>query len=107
MKVGDTVEVKPTWCSKFYDRYWGYDLHGEKGEITEVLSRNGEIEYYRVKFPTITIWDQDNPECQFLNPNHPTHAPIFSLHHRTAAHHRPMPAAYKVCNYRRIGTRRG
>ena len=62
MEINDVVRVKKTWQSKFYDRYWGCELHGERGVIVDIIGYKGEIEGYRVKFPAITIWDEDNEE---------------------------------------------
>ena len=67
MKIKDIVRVKRTWHSDFYDRYIGCELHGEKGEIVEVISHNGETEGYRVRFPKIIIWDNDNQEIPIQN----------------------------------------
>jgi len=60
MKVGDTVRVKQSWHSDHYDRYWGCELHEEKGKIVDIIGSNEKIEGYRVQFPAITIWNQDN-----------------------------------------------
>jgi len=62
MKKGDIVEVKQNWHSDYYDRYYGCELYGEKGEIVGVLPLNGQVQGYRIKFPAITIWDDDNKE---------------------------------------------
>jgi len=60
VKRNDTVRVKQTWHSDFYDRYIGCELQGEKGKIVDTLQEDGEIVGYRVKFPVITIWDDEN-----------------------------------------------
>jgi len=62
MKINDFVRVKHSWHSEHYDRYYGCKLHGEKGTIVDIIAHNEEIEGYRVQFPAITIWDQDNKE---------------------------------------------
>jgi len=60
MKVKDIVRVKRTWHSDSYDRYIGCELQGEKGKIVGILLQNGETQGYRVMFPVITIWDDEN-----------------------------------------------
>ena len=62
MRIKDVVRVKRTWHSDHYDRYWGCELQGEKGQIVGILLQNGELQGYRVRFPAITVWDDDNRE---------------------------------------------
>ena len=64
MKKGDVVRVKNSWQSYNYDRCIGYDLHGETGVIVEILSAKDKVDGYRVKFPAITIWNEEGKEKQ-------------------------------------------
>jgi len=67
MKIRDTVRVKNSWHSRLYDRYWGCELQGEKGKIVDTIWQNGQVVGYRVRFPKITIWDNDNQEIPIQN----------------------------------------
>ena len=67
MKRNDTVRVKQTWHSDFYDRYIGCELQGEKGKIVDITRYNGEVVSYRVRFPKIIIWDDENQEIPIEN----------------------------------------
>lgn len=62
MNINDVVRVKSSWQSKLWDRYWGSELHGEKGKIVDIIGHNGQVEGCRVMFPAITISDEDNKE---------------------------------------------
>ena len=66
MKIKDIVQVKRTWHSDFYDRYIGCELQGERGKIVDTI-RDGKVVGYRVRFPEITIWDNDNQEIPIQN----------------------------------------
>lgn len=67
VKRNDTVRIKQTWHSDFYDRYIGCELQGEKGKIVDTIWENREAVGYRVRFPKITIWDDENQEIPIQN----------------------------------------
>ena len=60
MKVGDIVRVKDSWHSEIFEKYWRGDLRGKRGEIVEVISRNGKSEGYRVKFASVSFLGEDD-----------------------------------------------
>jgi len=67
MKVDDMVEVRQSWHSEIWEKYWKGNLYEERGRIVEVIGYNNKIEGYRVKFPVINIPNEDGSSKEIEN----------------------------------------
>jgi len=59
MKINDVVKIKDNWHSEIWEKYWKGNLYEKRGWIVEIIGYNGKIEGYRVKFPVISIPDEN------------------------------------------------